>query len=256
VPQPCADFPKRNQGERRENSARITGDARPGKTSPKRLNSRGHCAVPGRPRPRGSSAARTSRPRGRYGGHPGQEAASQLSPHRRGRTVVGHDRPRTCRATPTTDCQVDGQECGQAGRFGQGRAVACGDRHGGCCWAGSALEDRRSWPGRPVRMARTLSKNNPQEPRPGGQRADPPAPGRWAPGGHQRPEELPWPSRVSLERVLVLRPEGRVNLTAATAGGATHRQAVRRPDPSALLAGTPTRISRSSRVGPSGRSGI
>jgi hypothetical protein len=35
------------------------------------------------------------------------------------------------------------------------------------------------------------------------------------------------------------------------AGGATHRPAVRRPDPSALLAGTPTRISRSNRVGPS-----
>src|SRR5215211_7288112 len=64
------------------------------------------------------------------------------------------------------------------------------------------------------------------------------------------------PSRVSLERVLVLRPEGRVNLTAATAGGATHRPAVRRPDPSALLAGTPTRISQSNRVGPSGRSAI
>ena len=26
-------------------------------------------------------------------------------------------------------------------------------------------------------------------------------PADWAPGGHQRPEELPWPSRVSLERV-------------------------------------------------------
>ena len=52
---------------------------------------------------------------------------------------------------------------------------------------------------------------------------------------------------------LVLRPEGRLNLTAATAGGATHRPAVRRPDPSVLLAGTPTRISRSSRVGPSGQ---
>ena len=52
---------------------------------------------------------------------------------------------------------------------------------------------------------------------------------------------------------LVLRPEGRVNLTVATAGGATHRLAVRRPDPSALLAGAPTRISRSNRVGPSGQ---
>jgi hypothetical protein len=44
-----------------------------------------------------------------------------------------------------------------------------------------------------------------------------------------------------------------LNLTAATAGGATHRPAVRRPDPSALLAGTPTRIPRSNRVGPSGQ---
>jgi hypothetical protein len=44
-------------------------------------------------------------------------------------------------------------------------------------------------------------KDNPQGPRPGGRRANPPAPGRWAPGGHQRPEELPRPSRVSLERV-------------------------------------------------------
>jgi hypothetical protein len=44
-----------------------------------------------------------------------------------------------------------------------------------------------------------------------------------------------------------------LNLTAATAGGATHRPAVRRPDPSALLAGTPTQISRSNRVGPSGQ---
>ena len=26
-------------------------------------------------------------------------------------------------------------------------------------------------------------------------------PADWAPGGHQRPEELPWPSRASLERV-------------------------------------------------------
>jgi hypothetical protein len=55
------------------------------------------------------------------------------------------------------------------------------------------------------------------------------------------------PKRLARES-LVLRPEGRVNLTAATAGGATHRPAVRRPDPSALLAGTPTRISRSNRV--------
>jgi hypothetical protein len=52
---------------------------------------------------------------------------------------------------------------------------------------------------------------------------------------------------------LVLRPEGRLNLTAVTAGCATHRPAVRRPDPSVLLAGTPTRISRSNRVGPSGQ---
>src|SRR5215218_10603583 len=56
--------------------------------------------------------------------------------------------------------------------------------------------DRSGWP-----ELEELEKDNPQEPRPGGRRADPPAPGRWAPGGHQRPEELPRPSRVSLERV-------------------------------------------------------
>src|SRR5215218_3762929 len=60
-------------------------------------------------------------------------------------------------------------------------------------------------------------------------------------------------SRSRESRPTTRRP---LNLTAATAGGATHRPAVRRPDPSALLAGTPTRISRSNRVGPSGRSGI
>ncbi len=52
---------------------------------------------------------------------------------------------------------------------------------------------------------------------------------------------------------LVLRPEGRLNLTTATGVAHTHRLAVRRPGPSALLAGAPTRISRSSRVGPSGQ---
>jgi hypothetical protein len=110
----------------------------------------------------------------------------------------------------TTDWQVDGQECGQASRLGQGRAVACGDRCGGCRWAGPALEDRRSWHGRPVRMARTLRRTTPKSPvRVAGGRTRL-LPADWAPGGHQCPEELPRPSRVSLERVLVLRPEGRL----------------------------------------------
>src|SRR5918996_5641574 len=62
-------------------------------------------------------------------------------------------------------------------------------------------------------------------------------PADWAPGGHQRPEELPRPSRVSLERVSSLRPEGRVNLTAATAGGAPPPPPGPRPGPSGPLAG-------------------
>jgi hypothetical protein len=41
------------------------------------------------------------KPLGRYGGHPGQKAASQLSPYRRDRIVVGEDRTGTCRATGT-----------------------------------------------------------------------------------------------------------------------------------------------------------
>jgi hypothetical protein len=52
---------------------------------------------------------------------------------------------------------------------------------------------------------------------------------------------------------LVLRPEGRLNLTTVTGVAHTHRLAVRRPGPSARLAGAPTRISRSSRVSPSGQ---
>ena len=80
-------------------------------------------------------------------------------------------------------------------------------------------------------------------------------PADWAPGGRQAPRNshgLP-ESRSRESRPTTRRP---LNLTVATAGCATHRPAVRRPDPSALLAGTPTRISRSNRVGPSGRSAI
>src|SRR5215217_6594492 len=99
-------------------------------------------------------------------------------------------------------------------------------------------------------------KDNPQEPRPGDGRANPPAPGRLGPWGSSAPRGTPtaFPSLArERSRPTTRRP---LNLTAATAGGATHRPAVRRPGPSALLAGTPTRISRSNRVGPSGRSGI
>src|SRR5215218_9911583 len=88
-----------------------------------------------------------------------------------------------------------------------------------------------------------LRRDNPQEPRPGGRRANPPAPGRLGPWGSSAPRGTPTAFPSLARESLVLRPEGRLNLTAATAGGATHRPAVRRPDPSALLAGTPTRIS-------------
>jgi hypothetical protein len=152
----------------------------------------------------------------------------------------------------TTDCQVDCQRCGTGGSAqtrtsgslqGPGwRMLLGGSRLGR--WpilTRAPGEDgpnlRRTTPKSPVRVTGGRTRLLPAD---------------WAPGGHQRPEELPRPSRVSLERVLVLRPEGRVNLTAATAGGATHRPAVRRPDPSALLAGTPTRISRSTASAPRG----
>jgi hypothetical protein len=76
-----------------------------------------------------------------------------------------------------------------------------GTGYGGCCWAGPAVVDGRSWPGRPVRMARTLRRTTPKSPvRVAGGRTRL-LPADWAPGGHQRPEELPRPSRVSLERV-------------------------------------------------------
>jgi hypothetical protein len=118
--------------------------------------------------------------------------------------------------------------------------------------AGPTLVGGRSWRGRPVRWPE-LEKDNPQEPRPGGRRANPPAPGRLGPWGSSAPRGTPVAFPSLARESLVLRPEGRLNLTAATAGCATHRPAVRRPDPSALLAGTPTRISRSNRVGPSGQ---
>src|ERR671911_2038435 len=84
----------------------------------------------------------------------------------------------------------------------------------------AAPREGRSWRGRPVRMARTLRRTTPKSPvRVAGGRARL-LPADWAPGGHQRPEELPRPSRVSLERVSSYDPKGRLNLTVATAGGA------------------------------------
>jgi hypothetical protein len=243
------------QDERRENSARITGNLRRGKTHPNRPTSRSRGAAPGRPRPQGSSAARTSRPRGRYGGHPDQEPARQLSPHRRDKTMMGHDRPRTCRATGNDRLPSRLPTVRTGGSARRGQAVAFGNRHGGCCWAGPAVGGGRSWPGRPVRMARTPTRTTPKDlVRVAGGRtrllpADGPLGVISAPrNSHDLPESRSRESRPTTRRPL--------NLTAATAGGATHRPAVRRPDPSVLLAGTPTRISRSNRVGPSGRSGI
>jgi hypothetical protein len=157
----------------------------------------------------------------------------------------------TCRATATTDDQVDYRRCGHVGRPGRGRAVTYGDRYGGCCWAGTALIGGRSWRGRPG--GPNLQKDNPKNPvrLPGGRTRLLPA--DWAPGGRQCPEELPWPSRASLERVSSCGPKAALTSPPRRRVAHTHRPLVRRPDPSALLAGTPTRISRSSRVGPSGR---
>src|SRR5215213_8430019 len=93
-------------------------------------------------------------------------------------------------------------------------------------------------------------KDNPQEPRPGDGRANPPAPGRLGPWGSSAPRGTPtaFPSLArESSRPTTRRP---LNLTVATVGGATHRPAVRRPDPSALLAGAPTRISRSNASAP------
>src|SRR5512133_25467 len=121
--------------------------------------------------------------------------------------------------------------------------------------AGPTLVGGRSWRGRPVRVARTREGRPPRTPSgwPAGEPACSRPVGPW---GSSAPRGTPVAFPSLARESLVLRPEGRLNLTAATAGGATHRQAVRRPAPSALLAGTPTRISRSNRVGPSGRSGI
>src|SRR6266511_1200335 len=80
-------------------------------------------------------------------------------------------------------------------------------------------------------------------------------PADWAPGGRQCPEELPSPSRASIERVSSCDPKAACTSPPRRRIAHTHRPAVRRSGPSALLAGTPTRISRSSRVSPSGREG-
>src|SRR5436190_1558642 len=80
-------------------------------------------------------------------------------------------------------------------------------------------------------------------------------PADWAPGGHRRPEELPWPSRERLAKVPSYDPEAAWT-SPRLAGCAYPPSTTRRPGPSALPAGTPIRISQSYRVGPSGRNGI
>jgi len=247
------------QDERRGKRARIYGDARPGKPCPKRPTSRGRHAAPGRPRPRGSSIGLGCKEVRASGSvwrapWPGAGQPALAVPARQNCGGRRQDRNLPC----------DGQ------RLTAKSTAKSADR-----WVG-ADEDER-WPAGPARrmllggsrlgrwpiLARApcedglnSEKDNPQEPRPGGRRANPPAPGRLGPWGSSAPRGTPTAFPSLARESLVLRPEGRVNLTAATAGGATHRPAVRRPDPSALLAGTPTRISRSNRVGPSGRSGI
>ena len=121
---------------------------------------------------------------------------------------------------------------------------------------GVGLLTGRPWRGRPVRApVRRAELAQRQPPRaPSGCRwANPPAPGRLGPWGSSVPRGTPTAFPSLARESLVLRPEGRFDLTTATGAAQTHRPAVRRPGPSARLAGAPTRISRSSRVGPSGQ---
>ena len=114
-----------------------------------------------------------------------------------------------------------------------------------------APREGRSWRGAPGEDGLNLEKDNPQSPVRVASGRTRLHPADLAPGVVSAPRNsrgLP-ESRSRESRPTTRRP---LNLTAATAGGATHRPAVRRPDPSALLAGTPTRISRSNRVGPRG----
>jgi hypothetical protein len=96
-------------------------------------------------------------------------------------------------------------------------------------------------------------KDNPQEPRPGDGRANPPAPGRLGPWGSSAPRGTPVAFPSLARESLVLRPEDRLNLTAATAGCSYPPPGGSPSGPVGPSGRTPTRISRSNRVGPSGR---
>src|SRR5215207_2396067 len=224
VPQPCANFPKSNQDERRGNNARITGDARPGKTSPKRLNSRGRRAAPGRPRPRGSSIGLGSKKVKASGPvrrapWPGARQPALAVPARQNRGGRGQDRNLPCDGQQLTakstaksaDRWVGSDE---EGRWpaGTGTADAAGRVPP---WsvadpgAGAGEDGPNSEKGQPPRAPSGWPAGEPACSRPIGPLGVISAPRN----SHGLPESR---SR----RVLVLRPEGRVNLTAATAGGA------------------------------------
>jgi hypothetical protein len=97
------------------------------------------------------------------------------------------------------------------------------------------------------------------------ERGQPPGTSSGVAGGRARLLPVDWPlGVVSAPRNSRGLPESRSRESRPTTrrplephrhngGCATHRPAVRRRDPSVLLAGTPTRISRSNRVGPSGQ---
>jgi len=97
-----------------------------------------------------------------------------------------------------------------------------------------------------------IESDNPQEPRPVDRRANPPAPRPIGPlGVISAPRNslgLPEP-RSRESRPMTRRSR---DLTTETGIAHTHRPAVRHLDPSALLAGAPIRISRSSLVAPRG----
>src|SRR6266508_2071106 len=167
-------------------------------------------------------------------------------------------------------CQIPAAATGGGHDHGGDREGTCGDPFGLCGTTSRRprpATTRRSPENRPHAAPRgrqilvwapgedgpNLRRDNPQEPCPGGRRANPPAPGRLGPWGSSVPRGTlaAFPSLARGES----RPTTRRSLEPhrRTAGCATHRPAVRRPGPSALLAGTPTRISRSNRVGPSGQ---
>jgi hypothetical protein len=173
---------------------------RPGKTSPKRLNSRGHCAAPADRSPRflGYKKVKASGSL-RRAPWPGGCQPALAAPARQNRGGPRQDwnlprdgqRPTAKSAAKSADRWV-GSDKDERWPVGTGTASAAGRVRLGR-WPILARAPGEDGP--------NSEKDNPQEPRPGDSGRTRLLPADWAHGGHQCPEELPWPSRVSLERV-------------------------------------------------------